>query len=283
MSIAEFQPRKVSTDFESSTPVERRTARAARAGEPWSYVLNGSTIRVTVSVIVPARNEAANLAELFDSLPPVYEVIVVDGHSVDGTAEQAVALMPDVRIVTQTGKGKGNAMREGLDAATGDIAVFIDADGSNVPGEVERFVLALVNGADLAKGSRFLERGGSADITGVRRFGNAALRGIVNRMYGTRFTDLAYGFNAIWTKHRELLKLDCNGFEIETLIHIRAARLGLVIEEVPSYENQRTVGSTNLHAVRDGARIAAVLIREVADQYVNRRHHPHHHEGRPDS
>ena len=192
--------------------------------------------------------------------------------------------MPDVRIVTQTGKGKGNAMREGLEAASGDIAVFIDADGSNVPGEVERFVLALVNGADLAKGSRFLERGGSADITGIRRFGNAALRGIVNRMYGTRFTDLAYGFNAIWTRHRDLLKLDCNGFEIETLIHIRAARLGLVIEEVPSYENQRTVGSTNLHAVRDGVRIAAVLIREVADQYVNRNHHHHpYSEGHPDS
>ncbi|NND73749.1 MAG: glycosyltransferase family 2 protein [Ilumatobacter sp.] len=271
MAIADFRQRGTHAGFASPTPVERRRPRPAAAGEPWTYVLNGATVRVTVSVIVPARNEAANLAALFDSLPPVYEVIVVDGHSVDGTAEQALALMPEARIITQTGRGKGNAMREGLDAATGDIAVFIDADGSNEPGEVERFVLALVNGADLAKGSRFLERGGSADITGIRRMGNAALRGIVNRMYGTRFTDLAYGFNAVWTRHRDLLELDCNGFEIETLIHIRAARLGLVIEEVPSYENQRTVGSTNLHALRDGIRIAAVLIREIADQHVNRR------------
>lgn len=271
MTIADFRHRRNDGGFASPTPVERRRPRPAASGEPWTYVLNGATVRVTVSVIVPTRNEAPNLAALFESLPPVYEVIVVDGHSVDGTAEQALALMPEARIVLQTGAGKGNAMREGLEAAMGDVAVFIDADGSNVPGEVERFVLALVNGADLAKGSRFLERGGSADITGVRRAGNAVLRGIVNRIYGTRFTDLAYGFNAVWTKHRDVLKLDCNGFEIETLIHIRAARLGLVIEEVPSYENERTVGSTNLHAVRDGIRIVAVLVRELADQYVNRR------------
>jgi glycosyltransferase involved in cell wall biosynthesis len=232
--------------------------------------MNGTTVRVRVSIIVPARNEAANLEELFRSLPPAHEVILVDGNSVDGTADRARELMPDVRIVDQQGRGKGNAMREGLFAATGDISVFIDADGSNVPGEVERFVLALVNGADLAKGSRFLERGGSVDITGIRRLGNAGLRTIVNRMYGTRFTDLAYGFNAIWTRHRTLLGFDCDGFEIETLIHIRAARLGLVIEEVPSFENQRVVGNTNLHAVRDGIRIAALLLREVTDDYINR-------------
>lgn len=255
---------------EIGTLRERRQPRPARSGEPWTYVLNGTTVRVRVSIIVPARNEAANLAELFESLPPAYEVIVVDGNSVDGTAERATELMPEVRVVHQTGKGKGNAMREGLWAATGDVSVFIDADGSNVPGEVERFVLALVNGADLAKGSRFLERGGSVDITGIRRLGNAGLRATVNRLYGTRFTDLAYGFNAIWTHHRDLLGFDCDGFEIETLIHVRAARLGLVIEEVPSFENQRTVGSTNLHAVRDGIRIAALLLREVTDGFINK-------------
>jgi glycosyltransferase involved in cell wall biosynthesis len=249
---------------------ERRRPRPARAGEAWTFVMNGTSVRVRVSIIVPARNEAANLEELFATLPPAYEVILVDGNSVDGTADRARELMPEVRIVEQSGKGKGNAMREGLFAATGDVSVFIDADGSNVPGEVERFVLALVNGADLAKGSRFLERGGSADITGIRRLGNAGLRTLVNRMYGTRFTDLAYGFNAIWTRHRDLLGFDCDGFEIETLIHVRAARLGLVIEEVPSYEHQRTVGNTNLHAVRDGIRIAALLLREVTDDFINR-------------
>jgi len=256
-------------DERRATFRERRQPRPAAHGEPWTYVLNGVPTRVTVSIIVPARNEAANLAELFDQLPPAYEVIVVDGGSVDGTAEVARRLLPSVRIVEQTGRGKGDAMRAGLFAATGDISVFIDADGSNVPQEVERFVLALVNGADLAKGSRFLERGGSTDITGIRRMGNAAIRGIVNQLYGTRFTDLAYGFNALWTRHRDVLGMDCDGFEIETLMHVRAARAGLAIEEVPSFESERSVGTTNLHAFRDGLRIAALLTREVADGYIN--------------
>jgi glycosyltransferase involved in cell wall biosynthesis len=250
-------------------PPQPRPTRPARHGEPWRYVLNGVEHLVTVSVIVPARNEAANLARLLEDLPPVYEVILVDGNSVDGTVEVARASLPSVRVVGQPGKGKGDAMRAGLNAATGDISVFIDADGSNVAAEVERFVLALMSGADMAKGSRFLERGGSIDITGIRRLGNWGIRTIVNKRYATHFTDIAYGFNAIWTRHRDVLDLDCCGFEIETLMHVRAARAGLVIEEVPSFEGKRNVGATNLHALRDGLRIAALLVREHCDEYVN--------------
>jgi glycosyltransferase involved in cell wall biosynthesis len=252
--------------------VERRSARPGGHGEAWSYQLNGTTRRVTVSVVIPARNEAANLPALFAGLPAVYEVILVDGNSVDGTVETAKALLPQVNVVTQRGRGKGQAMVEGLAAATGDITVFIDADGSNRTSEVEDFVLALVNGADLAKGSRFLQSAGSVDITGIRRLGNACIRGVVNRVYGTRFTDIAYGYNALWTRHRDVLGLDCQGFEVETLLHIRAARAGLTIQEVPSFEGKRHIGASNLHAARDGVRIAAVLVRELADQHINGRH-----------
>jgi glycosyltransferase involved in cell wall biosynthesis len=235
----------------------------------WTYALNGAEQEVAVSVIVPARNEAPNLPRLFAELPPVHEVIVVDGHSIDGTAEVARRLRSDVRVIEQPGVGKGDAMRAGLAAATGDISVFIDADGSNVATEVERFVLALLNGADLAKGSRFLERGGSTDLTRIRKLGNWGIRTLVNHRYGTRYTDIAYGFNAVWTRHRDLLSLDCSGFEVETLMHVRAARAGLVVEEVPSFEGRRHIGTTNLHALRDGVRIAAVLVRERCDEYVN--------------
>lgn len=237
----------------------------------WTYDLNGAEHDVTVSVIVPARNEAPNLPRLLAELPPVHEVIVVDGHSIDGTPDVARQLRSDVRVIEQPGAGKGDAMRAGLAAATGDISVFIDADGSNVASEVERFVLALVDGADLAKGSRFLERGGSTDLTRIRKLGNWGIRTMVNHRYGTRYTDIAYGFNALWTKHRDLLGLDCSGFEVETLLHIRAARAGLVVAEVPSFEGRRHIGTTNLHALRDGVRIAAVLLRERCDEYVNTR------------
>lgn len=249
------------------------TSAISRAGwgEPWRYELNGVAREVAVTVIVPARNEAANLVRLFSELPPVHEVVLVDGRSVDGTADIARAVLPQVRLVAQPGRGKGDAMRAGLVAATGDISVFIDADGSNVASEIERFVLALVGGADMAKGSRFLERGGSTDITGIRRLGNWGIRTIVNTRYDTHFTDIAYGFNALWTHLRDVIDLDCTGFEVETLMHIRAARAGLVIEEVPSFEGKRTVGATNLHALRDGLRIAALLVREHCDEYVNGR------------
>ncbi len=237
----------------------------------WTYALNGTEHAVTVSGIVPTRNEAPNLPRLLAELPPVHEVIVVDGHSIDGTPDVARRLRSDVRVIEQPGVGKGDAMRAGLAAATGDISVFIDADGSNVAAEVQRFVLALLNGADLAKGSRFLERGGSTDLTPIRKLGNWGIRTLVNHRYGTRYTDIAYGFNALWTRHRDLLSLDCSGFEVETLLHIRAARAGLVVEEVPSFEGRRHIGTTNLHALRDGVRIAAVLVRERCDEYVNAR------------
>ena len=251
--------------------IERRRPMPASHGEPWTYVMNGTNVRVTVSIIVPARNEAANLVLLLPALPPAYEVILVDGNSVDGTVEVARRALPQIRVVKQTGKGKGDAMCAGLRAATGDISVFIDADGSNTADEIHQFVLALVSGADLAKGSRFLPRGGSSDITGVRRLGNWGIRFLVNNLYDVRFTDVAYGFNALWTRHRDVLRLDCQGFEVETLMHVRAARAGLVIQEVPSFEGKRAVGATNLHALRDGLRIAAVLIREACDQYINGR------------
>lgn len=253
----------------SVTHAERRQPRQARQGEPWEYMLNGVSTRVTITVVVPVLNEAANLPALFAALPAVHEVLVVDGKSVDGTAEVVNELLPSARVLRQEGRGKGDAMCVGLDTASGDIVVFIDADGSNEPAEVERFVLALVNGADFAKGSRFMHGGGSSDITPVRRLGNAVLRRWVNRLYGTRFTDIAYGYNAVWSQHRDLLRLDCEGFEIETLMHIRAARAGLVIDEVPSFEGKRKIGNTNLHALRDGIRIAAVLMRELADQHIN--------------
>lgn len=250
---------------------ERRRAHPAAPGEPWHFVVNGRSRLVRVTVVIPARNEAANMPALLRSLPDVYELILVDGNSVDGTIEVAKRLRPEISVVRQRSRGKGGAMCEGLAAATGDVTVFIDADGSNETDEVERFVTALVQGADLAKGSRFLQRGGSSDITPIRRVGNAAIRTWVNRWYGTRFTDVAYGFNALWTHHRDVLRLDCTGFEIETLMNIRAARARLEIQEVPSFEGRRAIGHTNLHAVRDGIRIAAVLVRELADAHVNGR------------
>ncbi|MGW5162852.1 glycosyltransferase family 2 protein, partial [Nonomuraea wenchangensis] len=180
----------------------------------------------------------------------------------DDTVAVARKLRPDLRVVVQTRRGKGNALIEGFQAAKGDIIVMIDADGSTDGREIRSFVDTLLAGADFAKGSRYAPGGGSDDLSPVRSLGNKALTGLTNLLYGTRYTDLCYGYNAFWARHLDALNLDCDGFEIETLMNVRAAKAGLVISEVPSHERSRIHGTSNLNAVRDGLRVLRTILRE---------------------
>ena len=250
---------------------------------PAHLVPRPRTAQPRVSVVIPTYNEAANLPHVFESLPPVDEVILVDGHSTDGTVDVARGLRPDVKVVMQTRRGKGNALACGFAAATGEIIVMIDADGSTDPAEIPRFVQALLDGADYAKGSRFTAGGGSDDITPARRMGNKALNGLVNMLYGTEFTDLCYGYNAFWSYVLPVLGLSPgaegdemlwgDGFEIETIINTRVAKAGLRVAEVPSHEANRLHGASNLHAVRDGFRVLKA-IRKERSQLSSRRSVP---------
>jgi glycosyltransferase involved in cell wall biosynthesis len=217
-------------------------------------------VEVLVSVVIPTLNEAQNLPYVFARLPGgLHEVIVVDGHSIDDTVAVARRLRPAVSIVLQQGRGKGNALATGFAACTGDVVVTLDADGSTDAAEIPRFVAALCNGADFVKGSRFAQGGGSSDITRVRRLGNRVLSGVVNRFYGTSYSDLCYGYNAFWTRCLPYIRVDCDGFEVETLINVRIAKAGLIVHEVPSYEQDRIFGQSNLHAVRDGIRVLSTI------------------------
>jgi hypothetical protein len=199
-----------------------------------------------VSVVIPARNEAMNLPIVLSELPiGLHEVILVDGASRDGTIRAARRARPDIRVLRQTGTGKGNALACGILAATGDIVITLDADGSADPAEITDFVAALVEGADYAKGSRFLPGGGSSDLTVLRRAGNAALVFLMNRVYRTGFSDLCYGYNAFWTRCSDALDLQRiaepepvfgDGFEIETMLAAHAATAHLTVAEVASYE-----------------------------------------------
>ncbi len=231
----------------------------------------------TVSVVIPALNEERNLPHVFAKLPAgITEVIVVDGGSVDRTVEVARELRPDVKIVQQTRKGKGNALACGFAACTGDIIVMIDADGSTDPAEIPQFIAALMAGADFVKGSRFGVGGHSHDITPLRKLGNDGLNLTVNVLFGTRFTDLCYGYNAFWRHVVPMLALPAtdlpqpadgsklwgDGFEIETMINIRAAADGLKVAEVPSIEHERIFGESNLNTFRDGTRVLRTIFSE---------------------
>lgn len=231
----------------------------------------GGSRRPTVTVVIPALNEARNLPYVAERMPPVDEIVVVDGGSVDDTVAVARQLWPEATVLRQTRSGKGNALACGFEAASGDILVMIDADGSTDPAEIPLFVNTLTEGADLAKGSRFAHGGGSDDITKFRRLGNWGLNWLVNRIFRTSFTDLCYGYNAFWRHSLPTLDLPPtdltepqwgDGFEVETVINVRIARSGMLIREVGSYEGKRIHGRSNLNAFSDGWRVLRTIDRE---------------------
>ncbi len=234
--------------------------------------LEATLLLPTVSVVVPALNEARNLEFVLPRIPDfVYEVILVDGNSTDDTVAVARRLRPDIKVVQQNRRGKGNALACGFAASSGEIIVMLDADGSTDPAEIPAFVASLVAGADFAKGSRFAGSGYSRDLTLVRRIGNLALNWLVNVLFGTRFTDLCYGYNAFWARCLPSFGIGVgeaggevwgDGFEIETLINVRVARSGARIAEVPSVESKRVYGETNLNTLQDGWRVLRTIGRE---------------------
>jgi glycosyltransferase involved in cell wall biosynthesis len=224
-----------------------------------------------VSVVIPAKNEERSLPWVLRRMPDlVDEVVLVDGCSWDRTVEVARRARPDIRVVTQPGAGKGDALRAGFQATRGDFVVMIDADGSMDPAEIPACVAELhdrrvgdaTGDYDLVKGSRFLHGGGTADMGAVRRVGNGALLLLVNALYSADFTDLCYGLIAFRRDQLECLELEADGFEIETEIVVRGLKAGIRIGEVASFEKQRMHGESNLRTFRDGTRILTTLVRE---------------------
>lgn len=244
-----------------------------------------------ISVVIPTLNEADNIPHVLDDVPGwVHEVIIVDGHSVDDTPGVARRLWPNhhivtrerrrrrqplptgvvdrrgdgmtLRLVSQEGRGKGAALRSGFTAATGDIIVMLDADGSTDPAEIPVYVGALLAGADFVKGSRFMQGGGTTDMSWFRRLGNLGFVWMVRVLFGGRFTDLCYGYNAFWARVLPQLDLDVDGFEIETLMNVRALRAGLTVAEVPSFEKPRIHGVSRLRTIPDGWRVLRTILRE---------------------
>ena len=215
-----------------------------------------------VSFVIPTLNEEKNLPYLMPRLPGwAYEVIIVDGRSTDRTVEVARELRHDAIIVMEAKPGKGTALRAGFKAARGDVIVMLDADGSMAPEESIVFLCVLMIGADLVKGSRSLQGSGSADLSFFRALGNWGLTQAVRWLFWCSFSDLCYGYIAFWARHVHLFDT-CDGFEIETLINLRAVKHKLKIVEVASFESSRIHGLSNLRAIRDGTRILRTILRE---------------------
>ena len=226
-------------------------------------------------MVIPAKEEAANIGWVVERIPDfVHDVIVVDSSLTSETAVVAQRIRPDVRIVREHRPGKGAALRAGFAAARGDFVVMLDADGSMDPGEIglyldrledrrtSRHGRARAGDCDMVKGSRFVRQGGTADMEALRSLGNRALLMAVNRLYGSRFSDLCYGFLAFRRDKLDVLDVQSDGFEIESEIIVRAIKGGLRIGEVPSFEAARRNGQSNLRTFRDGWRVLHTVLRE---------------------
>jgi hypothetical protein len=237
---------------------ERQGTAATRPARPRA---RRTPKRPTVSLIIPAKNEARNLHKVLAAIPKgIDEIILVDGLSTDVTHLVATSCKPDIRIVSEMRSGKGHALRAGFAAATCDIVVAMDADGSMCPEEIPNYIYFLEHGFDLVKGSRFTGGGSSLDITPLRRLGNRVLLTILNHLYQTQLTDLCYGYFAFYRKFLDHLDLESGGFEIETELTVRAAQSGLRIAEIPSLELPRHHGRSNLRSFRDGLRVLHTLL-----------------------
>ena len=206
-----------------------------------------------VSFVIPTLNEAKNLPHLLPRIPEwAYEVIIIDGRSTDGTIEVARQLLPNVRIVVEPRRGKGAALQAGFRDARGEVIIMLDADGSMAPEEAILFLSALMAGADLVKGSRTIQGAGSVDLSWFRSLGNWGLTLIVRLLYRCAFSDLCYGYIAFWSKHVNRFASDRDGFEIETLICVRALKNKLKITEVASFESpESTVSVTYVRSPMD--------------------------------
>lgn len=217
-----------------------------------------------VSVILPAFNEGRTIAAIVHgcraALPPASEILVVDDGSTDNTAacaEEAGARV--IRIAPN--RGKGGALRLGIERSSGDILVFLDADGQDDPREIPRLLDALATGADLVVGSRFLGHFDPGAITPINRLGNRALTGVVNLLFGVRLTDTQAGFRAVRRELLERMALAAQHYDIETDLLLQAVKVGGRVIEVPVRRGARHHGSSGLHPIVDGARILTRILR----------------------
>jgi dolichol-phosphate mannosyltransferase len=204
-----------------------------------------------VTAIIPARNESRSIAEIVQRTAPFCdEVLVVDGHSTDGTGQIAMASAKGVRVVTDNRKGKGDAVRVGAFAAKYDIVVYLDADGSHDPADIPALVAPIKNGeADLVVGSR--GKGGSDELHGdveklLRMIGSDIILIGINMRWKQNLTDSQNGFRAIRTEVIRSLDLKENITTIEQEMTMKTLKKGFKVSEVPAHEYSRKYGESTI-------------------------------------
>lgn len=211
-----------------------------------------SSSKPRVTVLICTLNEVTTISSVLSKVPSwVDEVILVDAHSTDDTVDIARQLRPDIHVLYQPGKGKGDALRYGVQKASGDIIVTLDADGQTDPEEMPKFIEPLLSSYDWVKGSR-LAYGRPLNMPWHRWFGNKVLAITANILHGTRYTDICSGYNAFWKKAFQRLNLSYDGFEMEQQMLVKIKKVGLKVAEVTHYDAGRIGGVTKISDIKQG-------------------------------
>jgi glycosyltransferase involved in cell wall biosynthesis len=205
-----------------------------------------------ISVVICTLNEAGNLPYVLPYIPDwVDEVVLVDGHSTDGTVEVAKKLRPDVKVFYQPRKGKGEALKYGVKKARGDIIVTLDGDGTCDSAEMYKFVEAILMGNDFAKGTRF-KGGAPPHMPAHRKMGNKILTLTANLLFGSRYTDICSGYYAFKKDAFQKVNLVSNGFEMEQELFVKIAKMKLKVAEVPHSYKRRLYGTSKTKDLTQG-------------------------------
>ncbi|MBF0456742.1 MAG: glycosyltransferase family 2 protein [Nitrospirae bacterium] len=217
-----------------------------------------------VSIVIPALNEEKTIGRVIDGCRRYGdEVLVVNGPSADDTA--LVAIAHGARIIQDNGKGKGAALREAINNVTGELIVFIDADGSHDPDDIPRLIEPILNGkADHVTGSRLL--GGSSELHGgfdefFRLMGSSFITACINWRYGVSISDSQNGFRAIKTDVAKRLALKENITTIEQEMIMKTIKRGFTLVEIPTHEYKRQAGASKIRLTKVWFRYVYSLVK----------------------
>ncbi len=214
-----------------------------------------------VTLLIPARNEADCIGTVLADVDPavVDEVIVVDGHSTDGTPELVREM--GFTVIPQEGLGYGLAVRTGVRHASGDVITMVDADGSYRLEDLPLLLQCLEGGFDIAYGSRYLPGSGSADDTPIRYAGNMIFTKLLRLLHGVKISDSLFLYVAARKEVFEALPMTSTGFDYCVEFPIRAHKMGFSYTEVPSFEKARVAGDSKVNAWSDGLVILRTMLR----------------------
>lgn len=216
--------------------------------------------RADVCVLLPTLDEAETIGEVIDEFREegFENVVVVDGDSTDDTRQ--VAADHGARVVVQSGTGKGQAVREGVQTIDSDYVLMADGDGTYTPADADRMLEPIFEGrAEHVIGNRFADMEEGA-MTRLNRLGNGLINRTFSVIHGRDLVDILSGYRAFTRQSFERSNLRADGFGIETELAVECVRRGIPTEVVPVRYEPRPGGSeTNLHPLKDGGRIFLTL------------------------